>query len=747
MSDPTDRDATVLRIPSAHPITESRVVDDATDVRTLIPGGAAINRPVLFANDRWDTKGHPDWTTKAGAQTVIDFTRVPAVWRSAVKEWCLLTIDPWLALRWAADDPIAESWPSAQEPVKLVTAQGNVKQLGLALQVLAGANMLELTADDWARAAVLLRQPQNRAEKLAGAELAAGTLRGRAQQLCSLWASRTILQRFDLLGSEPFDGQDTTLVFGVGHRPKLNQRRPHEDVGRCLGFVAWVFDHIAEDIVAHSAWWSDNTIPDGEAPTSQTEGYQAMTELLADIHGRTGQLPGSRNVTGSLTLAHSALGSLVGARDATEAYLWGRYAMRRFDAADLDEHASPCDLPIAELPLATGTGRGPWAPRLLRFMPELCFWQSALVYYAMFYVAATCGLRDKDLACLPLDCLSRQWQLRPDGATIEVVSMRGYKTKNRIAPQATSWKVNERLARIVGLLQELHRIHGLAPRANTQTGEALLFDSRLMTVQDRAAIRETLHLDLQWINWFTRGAARLHAAGVISDPLSDVTRLNSSQIRITAIQAYAARPLGNALAAAFGQWDTKNVAMGYHGDVYKIVHLADPADAMAFQHEHIGRVITRAARDIDDIRGRGVPRLERAIQRSGAAALSNPGPLSTGRLKNLGKRNANISLGPHTICVFQAEGALCGGHGSADFRLCRPYECRNSAMTRSHRASAELRRRLDGRGHPALDRSARKIAAAMPEVVEEFAQTSDDELVRLVADELDDYLNEALGLR
>lgn len=95
----------------------------------------------------------------------------------------------------------------------------------------------------------------------------------------------------------------------------------------------------------------------------------------------------------------------------------------------------------------------------------------------------------------------------------------------------------------------------------------------------------------------------------------------------------------------------------------------------------------RAADDIDDLRGKGVARLKTVIERN-AAALSNPGPLSPAWLKTIGKRNGNISLGPYTICVFNPDGALCGGHGSADFRLCRPYECRTSAMTSGQRAQA-----------------------------------------------------------
>lgn len=57
--------------------------------------------------------------------------------------------------------------------------------------------------------------------------------------------------------------------------------------------------------------------------------------------------------------------------------------------------------------------------------------------------AATCGLRDKDLAGLPRDCISRETRTRPTGETYDVINMRGYKTKNRRAPEPTSWKVKQ----------------------------------------------------------------------------------------------------------------------------------------------------------------------------------------------------------------------------------------------------------------------------------------------------------------
>ena len=65
-------------------------------------------------------------------------------------------------------------------------------------------------------------------------------------------------------------------------------------------------------------------------------------------------------------------------------------------------------------------------------------------------------------------------------------------------------------------------------------------------------------------------------------------------------------------------------------------------------------------------------------------------------------------------------------------------------MTRADRARVELRRRDELRMTPILHRSAKKLEEGMPGIVEEFSQQSDAELLKIVTEELDDYVAEAL---
>ena len=743
MNEPTQAD--VLRLHDVEPVVDSLRVPGDADVCTLIPGGEDIERVVAFSSDRWDLSGHPSWRSKAGVQTSLNFTGIPLPWRTAAKEWLLLCLMPNLAAEWAPDDPIAQTWPETQEPIKLVTAQGNLKALKAALGVLERYDILEPDEDGWARIWILMRQPQDRGDKRAGTTLSPGTLRMRVQQLRSMWSARTIMGRPSLLGSLPFGDIESTQLAGSGGRPKRNLRRPHEDVGLCLGYVAWVFDNLSEDILTHAGWWATNVVPADERPTTRSEGYEAMTSLLHEIVTETGVLPGVvHHISKKPSLAHITLAKLLGQTDHDEAFFWGRYASRRISDVTIDvEGGNPCPLPLAEFDKVDGTGSVTWTARLMDVRGELPWWASALVYYALFYIAATCGLRDLDLDCLPLGCIKREVRRRPTGEEYEVISMRGYKQKNRMAPIPTEWKVSDRVARIVEVVEALHQIYGISPTVNGHTGEKRLFDSQLIKASVRG-MRESIHLDLTFMNWIIDGARRLFERGITERNLDDVTKLTVATIRITTLQAFASRQLGTALVAQFGQWSTQGVALGYHGDVFKLVHLADPEDAKELEQEHVGRTIARAAAIIGDIKGNGLPRLSQVIEGS-QLALANGAPVSLSRLKKLGKQNPNIKTGPYTICVYSSATALCGGDGAADFRLCRPYECRNSSMIRADRARVELRRRDEMRMSPILQRSAKKLAAGMPEVVEEFADVADEALIAIVTEDLDSYIADALN--
>jgi len=230
---------------------------------------------------------------------------------------------------------------------------------------------------------------------------------------------------------------------------------------------------------------------------------------------------------------------------------------------------------------------------------------------------------------------------------------------------------------------------------------------------------------------------------VLERHLDDVS-ITMRQVRITCAQAYAVREHGQALAAAFGQWDTARVASGYVGDVYRLIMPVDPGETVDIAREDAGRRLRFAEQHRGEFAGKGLARLDEIIERN-RDALSNPQPLSAARLRTLGKNNINIEQGPLTMCIYRSESALCGGKGKADFRLCSPGQCRNSVMSKADRARYEVMRRQ----HLALNaevlrRAADKMHEANPEIADEFAGVSDDELHGIVKAHLDEYVQAAL---
>ena len=713
-------------------------------IADLINGGEHLTAAPVFQDDEWDLAGHPSWRAKAGSQTRIKFAAIAPRWRTATKELALLQLSPHLASELAPGNAVAQAWEDLQEPVGPVTAQSNIKILSHAL---ACVDLHRVNFEDpeaWEQLKVLLPQPASVEDKRGGVTLATLTVRARAQQLVALWQATQISGRTRLLGvHRPFDGRPVTELFARSTR--LNSVRPHEGVGHVLGFVAWFFDNIAENIVEHIEWWAENV--SSEPAFGHDAAVDEMLDLLSDLSARNdGSLPGSRNRNGEMTLASAPLARLLGIFDADQAYTVGRAALNQLQPKpEFLVGLTPCPVPIVDVPNQEGDPI-PWTSSLLPSMHELDAWQRRLVYYAMYYLSATVMLRDSQLATLPLDTITTRQIARSSGATYTKHTLSAFKTKNRRLATPTEVVVNGRIARIVELLQRLQTALAYEPAVSPRTGLPFLFDQRLAVPVGKRAhskARDGLHLDVAFLNLMRNGARELHRRGLIARDLDDV-KLSMREVRITCAQAYAVREHGPALAAAFGQWGTRAVARGYIGDVYRLITPLDPTETRELAHEDVGRRLVQATEDQGSLQGNGARRMADVIDRN-QAALSNPQALTPARLKALGKKNRNIEQGPLTLCIYQPEGALCGGKGAPDFRNCWPGQCRNSVMSRADRARYELMRRQHLQlASPVLRRAADKMHDANPDIAAEFADVSDDEVAAIVQEHVDDYIKRAL---
>lgn len=738
--------AEILAFPGPDaPVPEQPLFVATERVNDLIPGGESLLYDVRVGEDTWDLAGHPDWRDKAGTATRFPFAKLSGRWRDAAKELALLQMNPALASERAPGNPMADNWAHIQEPIKPVTAQGNLKALTLALQVADVHQMVRFDADDWEQLPFLLVQPASVEDKQTGATLSPLVGRGRAQQLVALWQATQISGRRGLLGHGlPFGGREINELFAK--RGNRNQVRPHEHVGHLLGFTAWLIDHVAEDVIAHVEWWAANTA--AEAPVSQDELRQRMLGQVLEIaHRAGGKVPGSRNLNGELTLAHSSLARLHGVYDADEAFKAGRWVQSQLRGrVILDESCSPCPLPISSVPTVNG-GEEPWTVRLIASDSELDIWQRRIVYACMYYLSATLMLRDSQLAILTPNCVTDEEVQRPDGTIYVKRTLSAHKTKNRHMPVPTTVAVNSRIQHVVALMDRLRRALGFEPAIHSLTGLRYLFDQRLATPLGKKArvdAREGLYLDQWFVTLMKEAGADLHNRAVIRRSLADL-KVNMRQVRITAGQAYAVREHGQALAAAFGQWDTAAVTRGYIGDIYKIITPLEPEEVAEVVQEDVGRRMRWAAAQRDTLTGNGLPRFDAAVTAVGAP-LSNPAPLSPARLKSLGKKNRNVTQGPLTLCMWQAEGAMCDGEGKPNFRLCFPGRCRNSVMTRADRARYELMRRQQlAIGSESSQRAAAKMDEGNPHIREEFGTLSDEDVYGIVLEHVNAYIREALG--
>ncbi|MEU7384993.1 hypothetical protein AB0A91_34545 [Streptomyces sp. NPDC042207] len=737
--------AEILAFPGVDAFEPAQPLFAATErINDLIPGGEYLLHDVVFGQDTWDLAGHPEWHDKAGTATRFPFAKLSRWWRDAAKELALLQMNPVLAAERAPGNPMADNWAHIQEPTKPVTAQGNLKALTYALQIADAHHLVRFDADDWERLPFLLVQPASVEDKQTGATLSPLVGRGRAQQLAALWQATQIAGRNGLLGHGlPFGGREINELFA--NRGKRNLVRPHEHVGHLLGFTAWLIDHVAEDVIAHVEWWASNSA--AESPVSQGEVRQRMLGQVLEIAHRTGgKVPGSRNVNGELTLAHSPLARLLGVYNADEAFDAGRWVQSQLRGrVILDESCSPCPLPITVVPTLDG-GQKPWTSRLLATKSGLDIWQRRIVYACMYYLSATLMLRDSQLAILTPDCVTAEEIQRSDGTSYTKRTLSAHKTKNRHMPVPTKVAVNGRIQHVIALMGRLQRALGYEPSIHSLTGLRYLFDQRLATPLGKKArvnAREGLYLDQWFVELMKEAGAELHNRAVIRHSLDNL-KVNMRQVRITAGQAYAVREHGQALAAAFGQWDTAAVARGYIGDIYKIITPLEPEEVADVTQEDIGRRMRWVAAQRDTLTGNGLPRFDAAVTTAGAP-LSNPAPLTPARLKSLGKKNRNVTQGPLTLCMWQAEGAMCDGEGKPNFRLCFPGRCRNSVMTRADRARYELMRRQQlAIGSESSHRAAAKMDEGNPHIRKEFQDLNDDDVYAIVLEHVNAYVREAL---
>lgn len=391
---------------------------------------------------------------------------------------------------------------------------------------------------------------------------------------------------------------------------------------------------------------------------------------------------------------------------------------------------------------------------------DSAIWAHRLLAACFVEVAVSYALRPQDIANLDRDCV-----ITRDGRQL----VRGWRTKRLKHPVETTFPAIAQPVKAIGVMNRLLDAYGVdAPVIEGLPKKRHRLFTHLTAVGEGT---------VKWTRANTdrlKDAAR-HCAtrGLIDGNLDHIGHVNVQEMRVTALAHYADRPMGVALAAHFSKHGGKAVLGGYISTVHsKLVApdvgekaTADEIEALRreAQAAHLVHAL-RVDLDLADgksegLTGYGLNTLDRKLGdpdldgafvelASDPVKLRNKRPLTPEQVALVADNNRNVEVGPLTLCLFEPGNALCGGKGSADFRMCRPNACRNSVMTPGHRALMELRRRVAVESGDAflkvrdLDPIAEDFAPGddYPGLEAEFADLSDDALIDLYHQEADDLM-------
>ncbi|MET0886470.1 MAG: hypothetical protein ABWX92_08470 [Mycetocola sp.] len=728
MTDPSHSPIRPLPVQGA-----THTISDGIDLRLLIPHGDSVRAPIHYSADVWDFAGYAPLVNTRTDQ--IDFQGVPPRWRPAVKDWTLLRMNPELASTGASNLNTADAMAPAAAAEKKLTLPSLFAYAGcfaVALTAIEALGRDSLGPVDWTDLARRLEEENPSASP--------ATLAGYCRPLISLWTYRGLIGLPDMFGGRPFGTRTLEAVFKVPDSD-LNVDRPSPEIcGPVLGLSLWIIDNCAEDILSRLE--HVKTLPD-RSQRSFEEQVDAVNDQLLKWEHTGRPLPAFiSNYDGKTVPSWSTFVKLAGCTrsvlpeprgDARKTF----ERLRNELGIALEEDGFT--LPITEATRLDGT-TGPWIRGLpaTKFNLGLDFWSCALAYSCAFVIAMLTTVRDRELAAIPHDCLVDAFY-DEENARIPVTKMRGYLVKNRSSPSPATWIIADDVVRAVKLIHRLKAALNLTPRLHPVTGEEVLLHSDLGRNHRASRSPHTLKLANEYLSWFRQSGAHLAENGFIP-PLPTLPHwLPHRTIRITGIEAYASQPWGDALAAAQAHWSNRTVAEGYYGHLPNSVYIADPESIEEVRQISKGQSLLDAAMDAaahpTSIQGNGVRRLIEVLEAGHTEELLN-GPVTGRQLQRLAKDNPNVFIGELTICVH-GPGGLCGNETEAEFKLCRPGACRNSAMTAAQRARVELRRRGFLRGTSGVfDRARRKIESDLPELAAEFVALTDAELRDLILEDL-----------
>lgn len=523
------------------------------------------------------------------------------------------------------------------------------------------------------------------------------------------------LANVDLFGSEPWAGQTTTKIIALTAEEAtgLNAVQPTDECFDVLGFTEFFIEHCAESIIDLIEFHHDpaNCRPDG-----------AFRSALFKDRPR----PDHRNANQKKVLRNN---------DAREELQRREEAAREAGWLGKEERATRRVVTDIGTALAT-----------------------ACLYSTQFMLA----LHSQDIARLDVNCIPKPYA---DGGR----TIRSWRGKNREVGHQVEFSLSPRVERAINTMKRLVEAWRLDQDEITDIGvsgrhrlfvnpQAKNGERRVFGWSDGTGKDSRLH-------WLRDASVRLHELGTTTRVLQ-VEQLSSTQMRITALVAFASRECGHALAAEFGMWDSHETMFGYVGNVTpRLISLRKENGGKTLDgiedRLRAGRMALMLKAEVDaqtsdgiGLSGNGVSKLERiyndpeydglwARVQDDSEGLKNHRPLTAAEVKNVGTIERPLYSLPHTYCHFDPSKALCEGRGLENPNTCQEGKCANSIMTPGQRATVEIRRRTavklieehNSAGHRL--KVLPYITENFPDIAEEFEGVSDVELVDLGLEEAD----------
>ena len=398
-------------------------------------------------------------------------------------------------------------------------------------------------------------------------------------------------------------------------------------------------------------------------------------------------------------------------------------------------------------------------------------WSQRLMDACFFDIAVSFALRPRDIACLDRDCVRDT----DDGLGF----IRGWRTKN-VAPVETRFPAMPKAVNTISVVNRLLDAYGVTKQDTPLIPNIPKTRHRLFTHYTRNGAG-TITWTRKSFERVQDAARDLHAWGQLQENLDSIEKqITMREMRVTALAHYANRQFGASLAALFAKHGSKRQLSGYIGGVSQQLidlntsHVRPDVEDPETQQEIVDLMVEMAPpllvqaarRDREEkdgegsgLTGNGLWNYDRKRNDPDVDGvfveldtdrhkLFNQQPLTAREQQMIKKRNQNVEAGLLTLCLFEPGNALCGGKGSADFRLCQPNRCANSVTSPGNRALYELQRRFAvASGDPFLkvrvvDVIARDYPADdhYPGMEAEFKGKTDDELIDLYLEEADELV-------